>query len=273
MSRNQKQLKVCAYRKDGRLYRVFDSAKEASIRRGHPRTVDKCLRGDSLTAFGYYWRRFPLDEIPEKIEINQKEETTTTKSPIALVNESGELIKCYPSIKSAALENNVDPHSIRDVLNGKYSSAKGKKYRRLRKEEAQRFGFDFGTEINNKKKAVLQYTLNGEYVKTYSSINAALKSLGKASHNQGIHQCLNGTYSTAFGYVWKYKEKTNQKRPLKRRTVLVCLEKKSKKVIQKFSSTKEASLSMKISVSSINNCLRGRQKTAGGYLWIKSKGK
>ena len=119
MGRCKKESKVVAYSLSGKLYKIYDSAKEASLSFGHRRTVDKCLRGENLTAFNLQWKRL------------KKKKRVTVSNPIALIDENGNIIKKYPSIKRAALENNVDPHSIRNVLSGKYKFAKGSRYKKL----------------------------------------------------------------------------------------------------------------------------------------------
>lgn len=49
--------RVVAYHLDGRLFRIYESARKAALNRhAHHRTIDKCIRGDILTAFGYMWR-------------------------------------------------------------------------------------------------------------------------------------------------------------------------------------------------------------------------
>ena len=58
-------------------------------------------------------------------------------------------------------------------------------------------------EMNRKKRrAVEQYTLNGEYVKTYGSLTLAAEATGiKVT---GIGACCRGRYSNSGGYIWKY---------------------------------------------------------------------
>ena len=265
MGRTSKNFRVVAYRLDGSLFRVYESAKKASLsRKGHPRTIDKCIRGDSLTAFGYMWRRYPSDQIPETIEPLEDKKVSNTNTPIALLDDNGNILKHYPSINLAAKDNEVDPHSIRDVLNKIALKAKGKKYRYLTKKEIEKYGYQIHYKKNQKKCAIIQYTLNGDYVKTYPSINSANKALGKSKSNQGIKQCLSGQFQTAFGYVWKYKDFPNVSRTKRKMIYQYDLD---KKLIKKYVSVKEASNSTKISISSINSAIRGRQATAGGYIW------
>lgn len=130
MSRCKLNERVVAYRLDGSLYRIYESARKAALnRRAYPRTIDKCIRGDSQTAFGLMWRRYPVDSIPEEIEPYQKLTTTHAAVPIEEIDENGNVIQQFSSIKSAGKKLGIDPHSIRDNLNGKYKSGKGHKFR------------------------------------------------------------------------------------------------------------------------------------------------
>ena len=132
MSRCKANLKVVAYNLDGTLFRIYNSAKEASLEfNGHPRTVDKCIRGDTLTAFGYMWLRVEEDKILYKIPPLNKPTITTKDIPIALIDNDGKIIKIYPSIKQASVDNKIDTHSIRDNLKGKSKQTKGKRFKYL----------------------------------------------------------------------------------------------------------------------------------------------
>ena len=58
--------------------------------------------------------------------VRQKEPYLTKKKsrkakPIAKIDENGNIIETYPSIKKAGEINHLDPHSIRDMLSHKYN--------------------------------------------------------------------------------------------------------------------------------------------------------
>ena len=126
MGRKASTFRVVAYHLDGSFYKTFLTAKEACLfLKCHPRTIDKCIRGDTTTAFNFMWRRYPFDSIPEKIEPYKKEEINHSPSRIAEIDINGKIISEYSSIKKASKELGVDPHSIRDVLKGKAKQAKG----------------------------------------------------------------------------------------------------------------------------------------------------
>ena len=57
--------------------------------------------------------------------------------------------------------------------------------------------------INGKRsRSVSQFTLNGEFVATYPSMREAERQTGFAAGN--IWYAINGRYSHAYGYKWKY---------------------------------------------------------------------
>ena len=199
---------VACYSLDGKLLRTYKTAKAASRnRKVYIRTIDKCIRGDISTVKNLQWKRFPIDNVPSWIPPLEINKETLSIRPVAKLNSNGEIIETYPSIKKAAISNNMDPHSLRDRLEKKYKFEGQEKYRLLTIEEIEKYGYQKGNKIVIETKPIIQYTLSGEYVKTYPSINKALIELGKSTRNQTIKKCLSGTYKTAFGYKWKYKTK------------------------------------------------------------------
>jgi hypothetical protein len=53
------------------------------------------------------------------------------------------------------------------------------------------------------KKEIIQYTLNGEKIQTFTSANEAGRILNKSGNS--IADCASGRQKTAYGYIWKYK--------------------------------------------------------------------
>lgn len=198
---------VACYSLSGKLIRTYKSALEASrLLHLHKRTIDRCIRGDTKTAKSYLWRRYEnIDDVLPHIEPYKKESISKrVNRPIALIDEEGNIIKAYPSISKASKDNNVDPHSIRDVLTNKYQYAKGKRYRYLTENEASIYAYKKRQYIVKEKKAVLQLSLSNQYIKTFKSVYKAGKYLNKSP--APIYNCLSGKTKTAYGYKWKYKK-------------------------------------------------------------------
>lgn len=71
-----------------------------------------------------------------------------------------------------------------------------------RKLREARLGNYFG-EMNGKSKKVNQYTMDGNFIKTYDSINLASKELNIPNSN--ISEVCRGIRKSAKGYIWKYQ--------------------------------------------------------------------
>ena len=126
----QKDTVIACYKLNGKLVRVYPSARSAAKSRHlFPRTIDRATRGDLLTAKNLLWRRVDKDNVPLTIEPYIKEKHSNIKKQVALVDDNGNIIKIYPSLLSAARENKIDPHTLRDRLNGKYSSNNKTKFK------------------------------------------------------------------------------------------------------------------------------------------------
>ena len=205
MGRSKASTRVVAYRLDGTLFRVYLSAKEAAkSRHAHPRSIDKCIRGDTLTAFNYMWRRFDVDEIPSTIEPLSKVRVIPRVVPILEIDINGNVIKEYPSIKQAAKELKIDTHSIRDVLKGKFKQCNGHMFKYLNNDQLDQQNNNINKTYIVGRKKVVMLSKDGKYIKSFPSIKKAAEYLNK--NPQGIQQVLNGTYKTAYGYRWRYKK-------------------------------------------------------------------
>ncbi len=267
MSCTSKTIVAC-YTLEGELVKTYPSALNASKSRHlFKRTIDRCIRGDIKVVKNLQWKRFKVGEVPTRIpplEINTK---SMSVKPVAKLDENDQIIKVYPSISKAALENDIDRHSLRDILNKKYAYIGKTKFRYLSDNEIDKYKMKKGQIFDRKIKPIIQYDLNGKYIKTYPSIKAATIAMGKKANSKGISQCLKGQYQTAFGYIWKYKNEPNVKKDKKQKLFIYVLNAHNE-IIYKFNSTKEASDHFKVTVAAINNAIRLKQKVKG-YHWIR----
>ena len=53
-------------------------------------------------------------------------------------------------------------------------------------------------------KALLQYDLQGNFIKEFPSVSEASREFGKSQAN--ISRCANGFKNQAYGFIWKFKE-------------------------------------------------------------------
>ena len=71
--------------------------------------------------------------------------------------------------------------------------------------EQQLHAYKMGLKKGRKKK-IIQYDIEGNFIKEWESIKEAQRKL-KISN---IYKCCNGSTKTCGGYVWKYKEENNE---------------------------------------------------------------
>ena len=131
MSRKSSWLVVVSYSPStGKLLKVYKSARQASLSRHNgSRAIEKAIRGERDTAFGYIWKRVCSDDIPEFVEPMQKKKIDRTPITIEEIDINGNVINTYSSIRSASKLLNIDTHSIRDNLSGKFKTAYGHMFR------------------------------------------------------------------------------------------------------------------------------------------------
>ena len=56
---------------------------------------------------------------------------------------------------------------------------------------------------NNQKLPILQYNLQGNFIKEWDGVIDATKAVGK--HSTNIMRCCQGKFKQAYGFIWKYK--------------------------------------------------------------------
>jgi hypothetical protein len=135
-----------------------------------------------------------------------------------------------------------------------------------------------------KQKSILQYDLNGNFIKEWNSGKEAAKINNFNPVN--ICSCLNGKGKSAHGFIWilkgkniknkinikNFTRKTHKKRsPNKNKkygdTKKVIQFDKNYNEINRFNSMIEAYQKTNIRPDSISACCRKLQKSAGGYIW------
>lgn len=124
---------------------------------------------------------------------------------------------------------------------------------------------------------IAQYTVNGELIKTFNSYKEIqeIESVGK----NGVSNNIRGISNTYHGFVWK-KYSSNDEAP---KHIEININKKeitgmptpirqmdrNGKIVNEYSSMKEASRETNISYSGIKKCVNEKQKSAGGFIWEK----
>ena len=126
----RKDTVIACYSLKGKLIRVYPTATAAARSRHlFKRTIDRATRRDVLTIKNLMWRRVDKNNVPESIEPLVVAPHSNKKKRVAKVDENNNVIETYSSISEAARKNKIDPHTLRDRLNGKYSSNNKTKFK------------------------------------------------------------------------------------------------------------------------------------------------
>lgn len=68
-----------------------------------------------------------------------------------------------------------------------------------------KYNINYGTRTEKTKKPILQYDLEGNFIREYASATDVGKEFRK-----GINNCLKGRTKTSYNYIWKYKNEEDK---------------------------------------------------------------
>ena len=192
--------------------------------------------------------------------------------------QDGEFVNIYNSISDAEQKTGLLFANIcaccngRRKMSGKYQWSYARNIDKIRKVT-----FDYKKSNFHEVKKVLQYTLDGHFIKEWGSAKEASRNLHINSSN--ISEACNGIFLSHRGFQWRYKQDND---PLIIDPVLSRVERMAnhnKKVIyqidvitgyiiRKYDSIQEAIDIYKINRSTITNVLKGRIDSYKGYAWV-----
>ena len=207
---------------------IYWIQKYDSYRNGYNNTVGGCgKRRDYSDEFLMLWKQGnTISEIARKIKCDRetvslrlieygitheeisdrwKQVMSKTKSPpIYQYDLDGNYIAEYASVYEAAEKTNTNIGCIRGVICGQHGSAGGFQWSRKKLDNIGK---------NEKKprttpKEIHQYSMGGEYIRSFKSMYQAEKSVG-TNTSVMIRRVINGTANHAYGYKWSHEKKTN----------------------------------------------------------------
>lgn len=108
-------------------------------------------------------------------------------------SKTGELINSFESLSQAALTVNAVKQNISDVCLGFYNTCKG---------FAWSYEEDYVVKLDKRKKEVIQYNLNREFIAKYESIADAsrITNISKTC----IARCCRGDRTSTHGFIFEY---------------------------------------------------------------------
>jgi hypothetical protein len=153
----------------------------------------------------------------------------------------------------------------------------------IRKEEGWGGHSHQPETLKKLSKPVLQYTKCGTLIRQWDSATQAAKSL-KKSHSAAITECCRGLKPYIYGFIWRHIDN-----PIEEPQKIINRKEKPEKVppyyhpieqydkngnfIKLWNNAREIFHSLNIKTGSISQCLHGKYKSAGGFIWEKSLNK
>jgi len=122
--------------------------------------------------------------------------------------------------------------------------------------------------VNKISKSILQYDLNGNFIKEWNSIVESSKIL-KINKNS-ISNCLVGKIKKSNGFIWRYKNNPlpiNYTFPFHKSIKPVLQYDISNKFIKEWNSIKEASNKLNLNGGGISSCCSGKTNKCGKFKW------
>lgn len=117
--------------------------------------------------------------------------------------------------------------------------------------------------VNERSRAVMQFSRDGKYIATFNSTQAAGRAVtGRLARNRDIVRCCQRKRPTAYGFVWRYVDENGGG------TKPVAQVDENGNIIRRFPSVRCAAEEYKISYSGVAMCCQGYHKTTHGLRFI-----
>lgn len=183
--------KVYKYSKNGKCIAIYNSigeaAKENNMQPGH---IIACVKQGMFCKKQFYFSYELYDEYIPKPRLDLKDKY------IHLYSLEGEYLK---TIHIKEFKKEYDVHTYKEISNCilNQASIKGYQIRLEKKDKIQPY------TPKNKKRAVIVYTKEGEFVKEFESVTSACRELKLDSST--VSKILRGCGKSTKGYTIKYK--------------------------------------------------------------------
>ena len=257
---------VLQYSPDGNFIKEYKNANEAKIQNNYKSLVIP-KEGRLSTSHGYIWKYKYSENFPKKIsgvEVNRRK-----RKPVLQYDMNGDFVREWESIKHIKRSK---------IFKGSCTII----HQCLKNKKRSGFGFIWKYKTSDtyplkitvkksltEKQQVLQYDLNGEFIREWDSIS----SIQNAGYTGAIFRNLSGEAKSAGGYIWRYK--TSDKIELDLHIKVKGPNKKKKigqydlnnNLLNVFVGVNEAAKQLGIFRQGISKCLAGKYKSTFGYIF------
>lgn len=191
--------KVLQYDKEGNFIKEWESIKKASIELNIKySTLQEAVKHNRFCS-ECFWKYYSND-YPNKIEVNI---SIFCGRPVYQYDLNGNFIKEWNKISEIVSELGCDKSGINKICREKNGyTYKGFQWRY--KDDIKDTSINIGkSRVREGIRKINQYSLEGEFIKTWINAKQAGMSLGMRDGN-GILKCCKGTQNQCMGFIWKY---------------------------------------------------------------------
>jgi hypothetical protein len=168
----------------------------------------------------------------------------------------------FKSFMEASRKTNIDRNSIAKACQGEYKTAGGYIWKYNKNNVIINITYNKNTNKNKDKLTyIIQYNINNKEIARFNSISEA--SRNTKIYSKGISDVCNGKKEKAGGYIWK-RVNNNEQKTNSNYVIQYNLDNKE---LTKYKTIAEATKKTKVDGSAISKVCKGKQKTAGGYIW------
>ena len=245
--------------------------------------IQKCLRLNESIIFNIIEDNISSDQIEER-EIyyikyfkekgyplvnatgggdGQKHMSEETKRKISLSRKGIKLSQAHKDVLRLA---STGKKQTEEVCVKMSKSLTGKNAGKTQSEEIK----NHLRNISTTKKSVIQFSLNGGYQNTFSSLKEAFVTTG--IYQTSIVKCCKNIYKNAGGFLWKFSDDTKEITSYDptRTTKIILQYTLLNEFIAEYKSASHAERVTGIPNSNICACIKGKYKHAGGFIWKRA---
>lgn len=195
---------VLQYSKDGVLVAEWENADNAEFMLGiDAHCIRACCRNRYKTIGNYIWRYADEPLTQEHLEWCNKIQYYNPSKAVDQYSKSGEFIKTYESRKKASLETSADRSAIQRCCDDKQRTSMGYIWRPHGVElTEEHLAWCNSTGKEGMRTTIIQYSLDGIFIKEFDSTTAIKKELG--FDNSAIIRVCKGEQTQSYGFIWRY---------------------------------------------------------------------
>lgn len=193
-------VKIFQYDFSGNFIGAYNSIRGAERITGIDHSsIGRALNGKNQSAGNFLWTTSLNADVEQMIQDLSPLSRSNGKKENWIVDVydlEGRFINTYKTAGEASKALGIPRGSINKCINGTLNMTHNMQFVRHGEEPAR------PCVTNQRRREVLQYTIDGDLVGAYKNVTDVNKLLG--FDISSISKCCKGKISSAYGYIWKY---------------------------------------------------------------------